>query len=456
MKKNRPVLWAEGMFLRPHHLQAAERFREEALHDEVRRIQPFFWGVTRMDVAADQMENFVFELRDIEAKLKDGSVLSTGSNLRIFPRPFKAELEQAGGRMDVFLGVPVLREDAPNTFFPGEDRRGQDRRLTSEVLEVPDENTGANRQPVETRLVNGRLFFGNENRDGYECLPLAIVERSGQGKNFPVLSKDFIPPVTEIGASAALQTLCESVTNRLEAKHRLVLTEVASGRLAIESEGTSGWQTLMKLKILGSFVYLLQQLTRIPRVHPFPVYCEFARLLGDLAIFDEGRRPLKVPLYDHDRLGPCFFDLCHNIELLTEKVVASRFVRVEFVLRDDLLVADLQPEWFTSEAEFFLSVETDLPERDLKERLNTMKVGAVHDIPLLRQRRLFGLDLEMLKRIPSGLPAGDDHYYFTIEKEGIYWANVVKDHVMAVSGMLDPKLKFFLYVVSKPMSATRG
>ena len=85
-----------------------------------------------------------------------------------------------------------------------------------------------------------------------------------------------------------------------------------------------------------------------------------------------------------------------------------------------------------------------------------MKVGAVHDIPLLRQRRLFGLDLEMLKRIPSGLPAGDDHYYFTIEKEGIYWANVVKDHVMAVSGMLDPKLKFFLYVVSKPLSATRG
>ena len=217
------------MFLRPHHLQAAERFREEALHDEVRRIQPFFWGLTRMEVAADQLENFVFELRDIEAKLKDGSVLSAGSNLRIFPRPFKAELEQAGGRMDVFLGVPVFREDAPNTFFPGEDRRGQDRRLTAEVLDVPDENTGANRQPVETRLVNGRLFFGNENRDGYECVPLAIVERSGQGKNFPILSKDFIPPVTEIGACAALQTLCESVTNRLEAKHRLVLTEVAAG-----------------------------------------------------------------------------------------------------------------------------------------------------------------------------------------------------------------------------------
>src|ERR1019366_9864797 len=138
---------------------------------------------------------------------------------------------------DVFLGVPVLREDAPNTFFPGEDRRGQDRRLTAEVLDVPDENTGANRQPVETRLMNGRLFFGNENRDGYECVPLAIVERSGQGKNFPVLSKDFIPPVTEIGASEALQTLCESVTNRLEAQPRRPPPQGGPGRQGLAVGG---------------------------------------------------------------------------------------------------------------------------------------------------------------------------------------------------------------------------
>ena len=456
MTKSRPVLWAEGMFLRPHHLQAAERYREEMLHEEVRRIQPFFWGLTRMDVAGDQLENFVLELRDIQVKLKDGSTLSIGSNLRLSPRPFKAELDQAGGRMDVFLGVPVYRDDAPNTYFPGEDRRGQDRRQTADVLEVPDENTGANRQSVETRHVNGRLFFGNENRDGYECLQIAVVERSGQGKNFPVVSRDFIPAVTEIGASAPLQTLCESVTNRLEAKHRLLLAEVATGRLTVESEGASGWQTLMKLKTLGSFVFVLQQLTRLPRVHPFPVYCEFSRLLGDLSIFDDARRPLKVPLYDHDRLGPCFFELCHVIELLTEKVVASRFQKIEFVLREDLLVADLMPEWFTAEAEFFLSVETEFEERVLKEKINTMKVGAVRDIPILRQRRLFGLDLEMLKRVPSGLPAGDDHFYFSIEREGIYWGNVVKDHVMAVSGVLDPKVKFFLYIVSKPMGTTRG
>ena len=55
-----------------------------------------------------------------------------------------------------------------------------------------------------------------------------------------------------------------------------------------------------------------------------------------------------------------------------------------------------------------------------------MKVGTVADIPLLKQRRLLGLDLEMLKRVPSGLPAREDYFYFAIEKDGPYWANVVR------------------------------
>ncbi len=80
MKKTPQVLWAEGMFLRPHHLQTAERYREEALAREVARIQPFFYGLASLDVAPDQLENFVFEIRDVSLKLKDGTALSMHTN----------------------------------------------------------------------------------------------------------------------------------------------------------------------------------------------------------------------------------------------------------------------------------------------------------------------------------------------------------------------------------------
>ncbi len=79
-----------------------------------------------------------------------------------------------------------------------------------------------------------------------------------------------------------------------------------------------------------------------------------------------------------------------------------------------------------------------------------MKLGTVADIPLLKQRRLFGLDVEMLKRVPSGLPAREDYFYFSIEKDGPYWANVVRDRIIAIAGATDPKMKFSLYIILKP------
>ena len=452
MKKTPQVLWAEGMFLRPHHLQTAERYREEALQREIQRIQPFFYGLQSLDVAPDQLENFVFEIRDVSLKLKDGTALSSDSTLKISPRSFKNELDKAGGRMRVFLGVPVMRETAPNTFSPGEGPAGVDRRYVAENTEALDENTGTNPQPVGVRRCSGKLFFGAESQEGYECLELAVVERSGSGRNFPVLSREFIPSLTELGGSKTIQTLCDGVTNRIEAKHRLLLTDVSQGRLTISSEGTSGWQAIIKLQILGSFLFLFQQLTRIPRIHPFAVYTEFARLAGELSIFDDGKIPVKIPVYDHDKLGPCFHETCRVIEALLEKIVASRFVKVDFVLRDDLLVADLLEEWLATQTEVFLAIEAEMEEKDLRGRIVTMKLGTVRDIPVLRQRRLFGLDLELLKRTPAGLPQREDYFYFKVEKEGPYWTNVVRDRNVALSDALDPKLKFSLYIITKPGS----
>jgi type VI secretion system protein ImpJ len=452
MKKTPQVLWAEGMFLRPHHLQTAERYREEALQREIQRIQPFFYGLQSLDVAPDQLENFVFEIRDVSLKLKDGTPLSSDSTLRLSPRSFKNELDKASGRMRVFVGVPVMRETAPNTFAPGEGPAGVDRRYIAENSEVLDENSGGNPQPVGVRRCNGKLFFGAESQEGYECLEVAVVERSGSGRNFPVLSREFIPSLTELGGSRTIQALCDGVTNRIEAKHRLLLTDVSQGRLTIASEGTSGWQTIIKLQILGSFLFLFQQLTRIPRIHPFHVYTEFARLAGELSIFDDGKIPVKIPVYDHEKLGPCFHETCRVIEALLEKIVASRFVKVDFVLRDDLLVADLLEEWLAAQTEVFLAIEAEMEEKDLRGRIVTMKLGTVRDIPVLRQRRLFGLDLELLKRTPAGLPQREDFFYFKIEKEGPYWANVVRDRNVALSDALDPKLKFSLYIITKPGS----
>ncbi|MBL8112123.1 MAG: type VI secretion system baseplate subunit TssK [Acidobacteria bacterium] len=446
MTRTPEVHFAEGMFLRPHHFQAAERHRTEAIARDLALVAPFSWGLARLEVATDQLEKYVFEVRALDLKLKDGTVLSFPQNVSLAPRTFKNELDAAGGRMDVHVGVPVWREGQPNALLAGERLAGMDRRFAVESVQVADENTGDNAQVLQVRRYAGRVFFGAENREGYETLPIGVIERSAQDRALPAWATDSIPPALEISAVPALQTICQTVMNRLEAKYRLLLSEAAEVRLTAGQSGN--WEAVLKLQSLAPYTFLFQQLTRLPRIHPFAIYLEFARLAGLLSVFDDGRTPVRVPLYDHDRLPACFGEMSHLFAGLLDRVAASRFVRVDFVLREDLLVAALPAE-AAGDADLYIGIESDLGEREVRNRIDIMKVGSVNDIPVLKQRRLFGLDLQLLKRAPNGLPAQDNNYYLMIEKSGPYWLNVVKEKVVAVSGALDPKLSFALYAVPK-------
>ena len=50
------VHWSEGQFMRPHHLQTAFRNAETLRNAAIDGIQPFAWGFTHLDLAADAIE----------------------------------------------------------------------------------------------------------------------------------------------------------------------------------------------------------------------------------------------------------------------------------------------------------------------------------------------------------------------------------------------------------------
>jgi type VI secretion system protein ImpJ len=440
------------MFLRPQHFQMFSRQLGGMVADVWRRTQPFLWGFSGLEIADDALETFSFALRRCEAVLRDGTWVQFPTNLRLHPRDFKEALNASDGRLPVYLAIPLLRESEANTV--GLDGNGAtgglDLRYQVEAIEASDENLGGPTRPIEIRKLNGRLLFGDESREGYETVQVALLQRAGYGSNAPVLSPDFIPPLLNIAASPGLVKLGESVLHRVEAKHRYLRAEVAEGRIVLDTEGTGGWQPVFKLQIVGSFLHVLKQLTASPDIHPFQLYLELTRLAGELSIFEDDGDVLNVPLYDHDRLGECFHAIAYILERLLERILSGRFIRVEFKLEGDILIARLRDEWLTREAVIYLCIESDLSDRELLSRIETAKIGTSADLPLLKQRRLFGLDIELLKRTPGGLPARENLHYFSIAKEGPYWDGVARAREMAISGGVDPRLRFSLFIVLKP------
>lgn len=445
------VHWSEGMFLRPQHFQMFSRQLGGMVADIWRRTQPFLWGFSELAIDEDALEAFSFSLRRCEAVLRDGTWIQLPTNLRVNPRDFKEALNAGDGRLPVYLGIPLLREGEANTVGLDGSAAGPDLRYRVEAVEATDENLGGPTRPIEIRKLNGRLLFGDESREGYETLPVGLVQRAGYGSNAPVLATNFIPPLLNIAAWPSLVELGESVLHRVEAKHRFLRAEVAEGRIVLDTEGTGGWQPVFKLQIVGSFLHVLKQLTASPGIHPFHLYLELARLAGELSIFEDGGGDLPgVPLYDHDRLGERFHELAYTLERLLERILSGRFIRVEFNVQGDILVARLRDEWLAREAATYLCIESDLSDREILSRIETAKIGASPDLPLLKQRRLFGLDIDLLKRTPGGLPARENLHYFAIAKEGPYWDGVARNREMAISGGIDPRLRFCLYIVLKP------
>ncbi len=450
------VHWSEGMFLRPQHFQMFSRQLGGMVADVWRRTQPFLWGFSDLEIAVDALETFSFALRRCEAVLRDGTWVQFPTNLRVNPRDFKEALNASDGRMPVYLAIPLLRESEANTVGLDGGTGGLDLRYQVEAIEASDENLGGPTRPIEIRKLSGRLLFGDESLEGYETLPVALLQRAGYGSNAPVLSTDFIPPLLNIAAWPDLVKLGESILHRVEAKHRYLRAEVAEGRIVLDTEGTGGWQPVFKLQIVGSFLHVLRQLTSSAGIHPFQLYLELTRLAGELSIFEDEGDVLNVPLYDHDRLGECFHALAYILERLLERILSGRFIRVEFKLEGgDVLIARLRDEWLTREGVIYLCIESDLSDRELLSRIETAKIGTSADLPLLKQRRLFGLDIELLKRTPGGLPARENLHYFSIAKEGPYWDGVARAREMAISGGVDPRLRFSLFIVLKPERTDR-
>jgi type VI secretion system protein ImpJ len=446
------VNWAEGMFLRPQHLQLSSRHISSLIGAVVRGIQPLFWGFSRLEVDVEQLEAFTFALHSCEVVFKDATRGRTPASLEIEPREFKSQLDSSDGRLTVYLGVARLREGERNSTSQGDDEGPSDIRYAIRTLDVFDENLGGEPRALEVRKLRGRFFLGDENREGYECLPVSVIQRAGAGSNAPSLDEEFVPPVIDIAAWEPLRKSCESVLHRIEAKHRFLRAEVAEGRIDLDVAGADVWQPVFKLQIVGAFLQVLRQLVKTPGLHPFQLYLEFARLAGELSIFEpEDADSVKIPLYDHDAVGACFNTAVYTIDQLLETILSGGFVKVAFELEEDLLVARLKEEWFDPSAEIYLCVQSDLGDRSIMSRLETAKIGASEDIPLLKQRRLFGLDIDLLNRTPGGLPSRGDLHYFSIGRDGMYWESVTNNREMAISGIIDPQIQFSLFVILKPV-----
>lgn len=432
-----PVHWYEGLFLQPHHFQAADRHLAEVMQSSLEFDRPYSYGIRTLEYGLEALANHQFEVRALQARMRDGTIIDLGPGQPLDRLDLKRAFETQS-KLLVYLGVPVAQLGAENVAVDGQSRGGSIPRYRQQSISLQDETRGGNDQEVKFKALNLRLLLSTQDTSGYELLPLVQIERAGEHGSLPRLDVDYIPPVLALDAWPGLgRDIVRAVSDIVGKRIEILGQQVANRGITFDSREPGDMERLLLLGQLQESAAVLAVLTAARGVHPFVAYCELTRIVGKLAVFGKDRILPTIPEYDHDNLGPIFRELMRLIDMLVNAVRDYQFEQRYFLGVGLGMQVALEPRWFHSDWQWFVGVfKREITEEECRQLLAPgqldWKLGSSRQVENLYARGAEGLNLVSLQRPPRTLPVSHDWIYFEVGRTNQAWRDVQETQTLAM------------------------
>lgn len=432
-----PVLWQEGMFLRPHHFQANDRYWLELLAANIFLDHPCSYGIARMLVDAKALENNLLELVGLSVRMKDGTVLENeGTHVDSVDLSLRLLNAPPGQNIDVFLAIPRSVDDQANTSNLSEAPL---RRYVAFQRDVIDEVRGDNHQSVSFRCLNYRIMFSTEDCRCFDLLPLLRLIPTEQGGARYRIDPHYFPPMLQIAACQGMQDLlndlCRFVFDRAHKLAEILRRRDTPWSNAIENKAQNVW-------LLHSFNQAaaeLESIARAPSMHPLLAYSALCKMLGHFSVFGpemvyEGSAP-----YDHDHLSEIFHRVCDRIRDLLNSVQDIEVVQEFFEGCDRGLRVELQPQLLVDETEWYFGVNPlDFNREKVCDFMDPKQGGLAWLLasPTVVESyfaaKRDGIRVSRLRDMPRALVGRGNWVFFRIRTETDEWKQVVSDGSLAI------------------------
>ncbi len=428
------VHWHEGMFLRPQHFQASNRYWMQQCRRNEKWSSHYNWGLRAVDLDEEALANQRLVVRSLKARLRDGTLISAPEDTTLNELDLKGVFSNRN-QVTVYLAVPVFRSARANVAHTNGHSVA---RYIADTEEIEDENTGQNPQPVELRRLNVTLLLGTKDHGGYEVLPIARIARADRPEAVPQLQKSYIPPLLACDAWKVLSTgILEQIYDRLGKKIALLSGQAVSRGITFDSQGQGDRLIFEQLRVMNEAHTTLGVLCFAQGIHPLEAYRELCRLVGQLAIFGAQRGVPELPRYDHDDLGMCFWKVKQQIDALLDVVVEPQYKERSFIGAGLRMQVALEPGWLEPGSQIFIGVQSSLPSERCIELLTSgldMKIGSSENVDEIFRFGRAGLHFNLVGRPPRALPSLPGLVYFKVDRqqEAEQWAIVQRSLALAI------------------------
>lgn len=420
------------MYLGPHHFQAQSRYFEDAIHFAADSLWFSAFGLLGYELNAEALRNGTLLLAHARGVFEDGLAFDMpASDPLPEARPVDPLFPPTSDTLLAFLAVPQRKQLGGNCALdPLAASNGV--RFVAEEHPVFDEITGGDEKPVRFGRKNIRFLFEGEKSDGWQLLPLARIQRDGAG-HF-IFDDKFIPPVLRFSASEALMGMTRRLVDILTQKNTSF-----SGT----TRGYDRQQSGLSAQQIASFWFLhavnsglaaLRHLYLSKQGHPEELFVEMLRLGGALCTFGLQSSPADLPLYDHLDLQACFDPLDRHIREHLELVIPTNCVSVRLEQVDRYFwEGEIGDTRCFGRSRWFFSISSNVGEAELINGTPALvKICSSRFVPELVKRALPGLQLSHVSNPPSSLSPRITNQYFSINRGGPCWDDLVEKRRVGV------------------------
>ena len=421
------VVWTEGLFLQPQHLQQQDRYVDRLVRNSTMGLRPFPWGLTELSLDTDMLTLGKFAVRSAAGTLPDGTPFNIPQDV---DHPAPIDLPESTRNAQVFLQLPTRQMGGVETA-PQQITETVARYVTDE-LEAVDINAGyIGSATLPVGKLRLRYALEHEARSGFTAVGLARIVEVRADKS-TVLDEGFIPPLLTCNASSVVAGFISQLQGLLH--HR---AEALAGRVSeTATRGAGEISDLLLLQVCNTYEPLFTHLAGIvQQLHPETFYRIAVSLAGELATFTDSRkRPAAFPLYKHDDLQATFRPVMAALRQALSAVLEQTAVAIPLQERKfGIRVGPILDRSLVTEATWVLAVKAQMPVETLRRNFpNLVKIGPVEQIRELITVALPGIPARALPVAPRQLPYYAGTSYFELDRTSPYWAALARSGGIAI------------------------
>ena len=436
------LLWGEGLFLRPQHFQQQDLYHEQRLHESVKALHPYAWGVSQLQIDRDALGNNTLRLLELALVFQDGEIFNAAGADQLPDEVDLSNLPASQQTVTFYAALPAFKQFGGNFAASGQPNSAA--RYGQANLSTPDLYTQAAQAELAYLKKSLRLVAESDPRDSYISFPLLRLRRLSTG-GFEQ-DPSFVPPSLSIRSAPLLFLQLRRLIDALQAKVNALYGHHREPSKSVIEFRSGDMSSFWLLHTASSAFASLSHYFHHPALHPERLYEQLLGLAGALMTFSKTHALSDLPPYRNADPGPPFAQLHAIIRELLDTVISSKYFAIALTeTKPSYHHGKLDSEKIDARTAFYLGVSADLPGVELVDVVPLrFKLGAPDDVEKFVLSALPGVRLQHAPQVPAAVPVRPDMFYFTIDAKGQMYERMLQAQSILIyvpSGMRELKLE---------------